>query len=115
QPLLPATGQGADLRFSVSHSEDVALLAFARGREIGVDIEAIRADADYCGVAQSFFSRQEQETLRALPAGRQCEAFFACWSRKEAYIKARGMGLSLPLDQFDVSLTPGEPAQLLAA
>ena len=114
QPLMPAGILGEDLRFSVSHSGGVALLAFARGREIGVDVEAVRSDVDYCGIAQRFFSKREQETLRSLPAEQQREAFFACWSRKEAYIKARGKGLSIPLDQFDVSLRPGEPAQLLA-
>lgn len=114
QPLLPTDAGAADLRFSVSHSGGVALLALARACEIGVDIEAIRSVVDYCGVAKSFFSRREQEALQALPQEQQCAAFFACWSRKEAYIKARGRGLSIPLDQFDVSLAPGAPPQLLA-
>jgi 4'-phosphopantetheinyl transferase len=98
------------LRFNVSHSHGLALVAVTLGREIGVDLEWIRADLDLEGIAKRFFSPGEVAMLRALAPNVQTEAFFACWTRKEAYIKARGEGLSLPLDQFDVSLVPGEPA-----
>src|SRR5208283_4072463 len=90
-----------------------ALYAVTRGREIGIDLEFIRCDLEVEQIAERFFSRSEIATLRAVPTDLQKYAFFLCWTRKEAYIKARGEGLSLPLDQFDVSLIPGEPAELL--
>jgi 4'-phosphopantetheinyl transferase len=93
----------------------VALYAVARGREVGIDLEFIRRDLEVEQIAERFFSRRETATLRALPTDLRKYAFFLCWTRKEAYIKARGEGLSLPLDQFDVSLIPGEPAALLSA
>lgn len=114
RPILPAGAAGANLRFSVSHSGGLALLAFARDREIGVDVEQVRGDLDYCAISSLYFSEGEQASLRLLPSEMRREAFFACWSRKEAYIKARGQGLSIPLDLFDVTLHPEEPAQILA-
>lgn len=102
------------LRFNLSHSQGLALYAFAADQEIGVDVEALRSDFEIEALARRFFSPAEQVELRSLPASQQREAFFLCWTRKEAYIKARGQGLSLPLDQFDVTLSPGEKARLLA-
>ena len=102
------------IRFNLSHSHGKALYAVSRGREIGVDLEFIRGDLEAEQIAERFFSHSEIETLRALPLSLRKHAFFLCWTRKEAYIKARGEGLSLPLDQFDVSLIPGEPAALLS-
>jgi 4'-phosphopantetheinyl transferase len=78
-----------------------------------VDLECIRPDRSNEQIAEQFFSSLELAALCALPPGLRVEAFFNCWTRKEAYIKARGEGLTLPLDQFDVSLAPGEPAALL--
>ncbi len=113
KPAL-ATAPGKDsLRFNVSHSHELALYAITRGREVGIDIEHIRANVASDAIAERHFSSREVATLRALPAHLRREAFFTCWTRKEAYIKARGEGLSLPLDRFDVSLAPGEPAALL--
>jgi 4'-phosphopantetheinyl transferase len=106
-----------DLRFNLSHSGQLALIAAARGREVGVDIEQVDAEGDLeklLALARRFFSPSEFTALESLPAGAQIGAFYACWTRKEAYLKARGGGLSLPLDGFDVSLRPGEPAALLA-
>jgi len=101
------------IRFNLSHSHGLALCAVADGREVGVDIEYIRADFADEQIARRFFSPREVEALCALPFRAQVRAFFNCWTRKEAYIKATGRGLSQTLDSFDVSLTPGEPAALL--
>jgi 4'-phosphopantetheinyl transferase len=98
------------LRFNVSHSGDQAVFAFAHDVEIGVDIEEAR-DVDHAAIAQRFFSPAEGEALRGLPAERRSRAFFEIWTRKEAFVKARGGGLTIALDSFDVSL--GEPARLL--
>jgi 4'-phosphopantetheinyl transferase len=110
------TRAGVDsLRFNVSHSNGVALYAVARGREVGVDIEFIRADFASLEIAGQFFSTTEVAMLRALPAEQQTGAFFNCWTRKEAYIKALGEGLSRSLQSFAVSLIPGETAKLLSS
>jgi 4'-phosphopantetheinyl transferase len=108
----PSVAGGA-LRFNVSHSHGTALFVFARGVEVGCDIE--RRDPRFvCDqIPERFFSALEAQTLRSLPASSRTRAFFNCWTRKEAFIKARGCGLSLPLDSFDVSLAPDEPALLL--
>ena len=110
----PALATDGDLRFNLSHSHGLALYAFARGRELGIDLERHRPDVADEGIAERFFSRAEVEALQALPRELRPEGFFNCWTRKEAYIKARGEGLSLALDRFDVSLAPGEPAALLS-
>jgi 4'-phosphopantetheinyl transferase len=112
KPSLAAGGRG--IRFNVSHSGQVALLAFVRDRGIGVDVEYMRRNLDYLKVAERVFSVEEQAALAALPAERRMEAFFCGWTRKEAYIKAHGQGVSLPLDQIVVAISPDEPAQLLA-
>jgi len=105
--------QGAGIRFNLSHSAGLVLYAVARGREVGVDVEQIRTAIAQERVPEHFFSPREVAALRALPVDAQPEAFFACWTRKEAYVKARGEGLGLGLDRFEVSLVPGEPAALL--
>jgi 4'-phosphopantetheinyl transferase len=113
KPALATDLDGGTLRFNVSHSHGLALYAITRGRTVGVDVERIRPEVAQERIAERFFSPREVTLLRALPAPLQAAAFFACWTRKEAYIKATGEGLALPLDQFDVSLLPGEPAALL--
>lgn len=113
KPALAGESREDAIRFNVSHSHGAALYAVARGRDVGVDIERIRDDLAVAGIAARFFSQQEVATLRALPPALQRQAFFRCWTRKEAYIKARGEGLSLPLDQFDVSIAADEPAAIL--
>ena len=113
KPALARRCGGMQLRFNVSHSAGLVLYAVTRGREVGVDLEQIRPAIAREGVAEHFFSPAEVTALRALPEEAQPEAFFACWTRKEAYVKARGEGLALRLDQFEVSLLPGEPAALL--
>jgi 4'-phosphopantetheinyl transferase len=114
KPALAYPPHAARLHFNLSHSGELALYAFAYDRPVGIDVEYVRAPLDYEEVAIHHFSSYECTVLRSLPASLHEKAFFSCWTRKEAYIKARGKGLSLPLDQFDVSLTPWEPAALLA-
>ena len=103
------------MRFSVSHSDDLALFGFARGHKNGVDVERIRRDIDVEDLAARYFSPNEFKKLRSLPADQQREAFYCGWTRKEAYLKGRGEGLSFPLDRVEVNLTPGEPAMILKA
>jgi 4'-phosphopantetheinyl transferase len=114
KPSLASDHAESGVTFNVSHSGGIALLAFTRGREIGVDVEQVRQDSDLQAIARRFFSMHEQNQLAALPAEKRIDAFFRCWTRKEAYIKATGDGLSLPLNQFDVSLEVGEANALVA-
>ncbi len=114
KPSLAASF-GSDVRFNVSHSGDVALLAVARGREIGVDVEQIRALEDWEALAKRAFSSAERDAIRAMPEETRLDAFYACWSRKEAVIKAVGLGLSFPLDAFDVDAAPARPPRLVAS
>jgi len=113
KPALSRRFADSDLRFNVSHSEDVAVYAFAPGREIGIDVEAVREIRDADDIAARFFSRRECEAYRALDRHDRPLGFFNCWTRKEAFIKAIGDGIYYPLDRFDVSLSPGEPANIL--
>ncbi len=114
KPALSAGSESNSIRFNVSHAGGMALYAITTDREVGIDVERIRPDFANEEIAERFFSPREIAALRALSPQSRLEAFFACWTRKEAYIKARGEGLSLPLDRFDVSLAPGQPAALLA-
>lgn len=104
------------LRFNISHADDVALFTFARSREVGVDLERAKVDrslASLMELAAAFFTPREFAELSALPAQARHSAFFSCWTRKESYIKARGRGLSDPLDRFAVPLThPGHGARI---
>ena len=113
KPALATPSGQPPLTFNVSHSRGLALFAVTWGRAIGIDLEYIRPIEARQQIAANYFSPRENAALLALPLSMQHEAFFGCWTRKEAYIKARGDGLSLPLDQFDVSLSPNEPARLL--
>jgi 4'-phosphopantetheinyl transferase len=113
KPALAPEFVESDLRFNLSHSEDLAMYAFVLERDVGVDLEMIGVEVVNERVAENFFSPSEVETLRALPREHQAEAFFNCWTRKEAYVKARGQGLSIELKSFDVSLIPGEEAKIL--
>jgi len=101
-----------NLQFNLSHSGGRVILALGR-RRIGVDLEEIRPRVASEDVAAQFFAPAEVCELRALPLLHRVEGFFNCWTRKEAYVKARGEGLSTPLDAFEVSLAPGEPARLI--
>lgn len=113
KPELTDEADGQNVCFNVSHSHGLALYAVTHNRGIGVDIELIRPDFADEKIAERFFSTGEVATLRSLPKEVQPRAFFNCWTRKEAYLKALGDGLSRPLGDFEVSLVPGEPAKLL--
>jgi len=103
------------LRFNLSHSQGLAIYGFCVGREVGIDMEKIRPGFAGEGIAERYFSATEQRELAELPEELRDMAFFLCWTRKEAYIKAHGDGLQIALDSFDVSLKPGEPETLRSA
>lgn len=112
----PSISQGTldcPIRFNLSHAGNTALYAFARYREVGIDLERIRSEFAAEAIAERFFSAKEVIELRALPAELQADGFFNCWTRKEAYVKARGGGLQIALHSFEVALTPGSPVQFL--
>jgi 4'-phosphopantetheinyl transferase len=112
KPAL-AAGAPVDLRFNTSHSGDLAAFAFAVGREVGIDIEACRPAPDLDTVADQVLSDAERSAYHRLGPSDRPLAFYQAWTRKEAFAKADGRGLSLSLDGFDVSLGPHEPARIL--
>ena len=107
---LPHDARG--LSFSVSNSGGLALIAVGSGSAIGVDIEEIRPKPDFLDIARRFFSAREVQAILAVSENKRQEAFFACWTRKEAYLKATGIGLMRPLSEFSVSVDPDGPAEL---
>jgi 4'-phosphopantetheinyl transferase len=113
KPALARRFADSDLRFNVSHCDDVAVYALSTGREVGIDVEAIRVIPGGDDIPARFFSPRENAAYRALDARDRPLAFLNCWTRKEAFLKALGDGLYHPLDRFDVSLAPGEPAKIL--
>jgi 4'-phosphopantetheinyl transferase len=94
------------LTFNLSHSNHLAVYAFSRGRDLGVDVEQVRSDIDHRALADRFFAPGERADVLDADAAVLAERFFACWTRKEAVAKAHGAGLSLPLDSFEVSVDP---------
>jgi len=114
KPALADTFGKETICFNLSHSDGLGLYGFTLGCEIGVDIEHIRDISEMEQIAERFFCASEKAFFRSLPEDKKKEAFFDCWTRKEAIIKAIGDGLSLPLDRFDIALVPGEPARLLS-
>ena len=104
KPMLGG-GYESSLKFNVSHSDGVALIAISHGVEVGIDVEAIRPMADADQIAARFFSPREKAELRGLPSA----SFFTCWTRKEAYLKARGHGLAQELRAFTVTVSSGVP------
>lgn len=110
----PTLDDDPELEFNLTHSRDVALVAVGRGGPIGVDVEHLAPLADADEIARRFFSRREVEIYLRQPEELRLRAFYDCWTRKEAFVKALGEGLFLSLDRFDVSLAPSEPARILA-
>jgi 4'-phosphopantetheinyl transferase len=104
----------APLHFNLSNSEELALVAFCREAEVGADLERLRPMPDCLHIAERFFSAAERQALAAQPPEELDRAFFRCWTRKEAYLKAVGDGITAPLDAFDVTLAPGEPPRMLS-
>lgn len=113
KPALSGGNGSSGLCLNVSHSSGLAVYAIAKGRNLGIDVERIRPDSAGDDIAQRYFSAREVSDLRTLPPEARVEGFFNCWTRKEAYLKATGMGLQIPLDSFAVSLLPGQAAQFL--
>ena len=114
KPYLAEKNTQPLLQFNLAHSHNLAVYAVTRRQELGVDIEALRPLDDKEQIARRFFSTAEYNTLVSLPEEQKLTGFFNCWTRKEAYLKALGDGLTQPLDQFSVSLTPDIPAKMLS-
>lgn len=113
KPELDGAHRTAGVWFNVAHSGRLGCIAITAVGPLGVDVERIRPDVAGSGLPERFFSAEEVAVLRQLAPVHQERAFFECWTRKEAYIKAIGMGLSAPLARFSVSLSPREPPELL--
>lgn len=113
KPALGGRHAAAGLEFNLSHSEDIVVYAFSWSGEVGVDIEAVRPLRSADEIASLMFSSRENAAYRAVDRRHRLHAFFNCWTRKEAFVKALGSGFHHPLKRFDVSLAPGEPARIL--
>jgi len=113
KPALAAAWSASELEFNVSNSEELALLAVALRRPLGVDIEFIKPPHDFEAIARHFFAPEEIAVLDSLAGDARLAGFFDCWTRKEAVLKAVGEGLSIPLNQVIVTVAPGEPAAVL--
>jgi len=106
-------GDGSNLRFNLSHSADLAIAAIVRESRIGVDVERVRTDAPCMEIAEQYFSAGEIAQLKSVSSDQQTEAFFDCWTRKEAYVKACGAGLSVPLNSFEMPFGSAQEAAAL--
>lgn len=115
KPALAGEAAASGIHFNLSHSGGWGLIGWALQREIGVDVECWRTMRDEAALVRRFFSPAEIAAYESLPEESRSLGFFNCWTRKEAYIKAVGRGLGLPLDSFDVTLDSGPRAQLLRA
>jgi 4'-phosphopantetheinyl transferase len=113
KPKLAGALRESGLEFNLSHSGNVALCAVTRGVTVGVDVERIRELRDMQGLANRFFSREEATQLECESEEERLASFFRCWTRKEAYVKAIGQGISCPLDSFAVSISASDPARLV--
>lgn len=112
KPFVLENGRPSPLRFSLSHSHGHALLGFTLNHEIGVDLEQLRPLPDAGELAKRYFSLAESREIMDLDGEQRMEGFLNCWTRKEAYVKARGRGLEIPLNSFAVRCSPGAPPEL---
>lgn len=114
KPSLAPEPGNESIRFNFGSSYDLALYAVALDREVGVDVERLDRALAYESISKHFFSTEENAAITGLPEDIRRRAFFNCWTRKEAFLKATGQGLSFPLNRFVVSVTPGRPAVIQA-
>lgn len=112
KPALLAP-EGTGMQFNVAHTGDLALYAIAGGRSVGIDVERVRPVPDVDALVARYFAPGERERFRALAPEERLRGFLAGWTRKEAYMKARGEGLAIPLNAFEVNLAPAAPARLI--
>ena len=113
KPALDDNLHSSSIHFNLAHSGDKALFGITQLSEIGVDIEWMKAFPGIDDIALRYFSTREYSEYSQLPAGMKLRGFYNCWTRKEACLKALGAGLAYPLDKFEVSLRPGQPAKIL--
>ncbi len=113
KPVISSQQGTAPPHFNLSHSDNMALIAVSDNRPIGIDIERYRKGIDVAMLTQQYFAPGEARQILSLPDAEQAQAFLTCWTRKEAYLKATGSGLSTPLDSFEVSALPGSAPRLL--
>lgn len=114
KPKLSPTIGPAGVQFNLSHSNELALLAVTPRGEVGVDIEYVKENFEFQDIAEKFFTAKEVAAMRSLPAELQRRAFFKCWTSKEAFLKAKGTGLSGKLDEVEIALTATQEAQVTA-
>ena len=114
KPRLAQALASRGVEFNLSHSNEMALLAVCDKREVGVDIEYVKEDFEFQEVAERFFTPREVTAMGGLPASLQRQAFFKCWTSKEAFLKAKGTGLSGALDEVEIALTTAEQVRITA-
>jgi 4'-phosphopantetheinyl transferase len=115
KPKLSPALSPAGVQFNLSHSNELALLAVTRRGEVGVDIEYVKENFEFQDIAEKFFTAKEVAAMRSLPAHLQRQAFFKCWTSKEAFLKAKGTGLSGKLDEVEITLTVSQQVQISAS
>lgn len=113
RPILGGADEDAAIAFSVAHSRTQALLAFTNGLPVGIDVECVRVEADCDSIAECYFAEGERASLAALPPADRREAFFACWTRKEALLKATGLGISMGLALVELGCAPDDPPAIV--
>jgi len=113
KPQLTGEAVATELEFNLSHSDELSLTAITRGKPVGIDLEHVRPLSDANDLVRRFFSKREAAAFAIMPEDQKPFAFFRLWTRKEAWLKATGEGITYLLDQVEVSFAPGEPAQLI--